>query len=145
MRGKATRSSRGSATSTGLLFALVLLVGAGGFNYYRNYEKEARMPRPYRSYSDTQLVALIAAYRQEVKGLSQSTPSGRLSAGPSGQLLGERVSAYDRLQRAGDSRRHHLAQVAGQESILAKLEREQKIRKELGKGLARHLHRLLTL
>lgn len=144
MRGKDARSSLGS-TTTGLLFALVLLVGAGGFNYYRNYAKEARMPRPYRSYSDTQLAALIAAYQQEVKGLDREAPSGRLAAGPSGQLLGERVSAYDRIQRAGDARRRQMADAAGQQSILAKLEREQKIRKELGKGLARHLHRLLTL
>jgi hypothetical protein len=134
----------GGSATTGLLVVLVLLLGAGAFNYYRNFQAEQRTPRPYRSYSDAQLNALVTAYKQEVKGLDAASPKGSLRAGPSGQLLGERVAAFQRVQAAGDARRRAEERSAGQEGILRSLEQEQALRQRLGSGLALHLHRLLS-
>lgn len=136
---------RAGASTSGLLVLLVILVGAGGFNYYRNFQAEQRTPRPYRSYSDSQLNALITAYKQQVKSLDARVPHRATSAGPEGQLLDERVAAFRRIQSANDAQRRAQTRVAGQEGILDQLEQERATRQRLGKGLALQLHRLLSL
>jgi len=137
---------RRAGSTLPLLLVLLLLVGAGGWNYWRNLQVEAKEPRPYAGYSDRDLAALIDAYRNEVdrlEGRSAARPGGAARA--AGPLLGERLAAYERVRRASARRRKMETELAGQEGILRRLEREQQIRRERGRGWRLHLHRLVTI
>ena len=40
------------------LVILLLIASGGGYNYWKNYQREEAVPRPYRGYSDADLEAL---------------------------------------------------------------------------------------
>jgi len=141
-----TVEGRRAGSALPLLLVLLLLVGGGAWNYSRNLQVEAQEPRPYAGYSDRDLSALIDAYRHEVDRLEdRSAPRPGAAARAAGPLLGERLAAYEHVRRAGARRRKMETQLAGQEGILRRLEREQQIRRERGRGWRLHLHRLVTI
>jgi hypothetical protein len=138
---------RGSALPL-LLAVLALAVGAGGWNYHRNWKAEQAVPRPYRGYDDQELATLIEAYQDEATALearaARATGSG--SAAPrGGALLGERIEAFDRARRAGEAQRRIQADAGRHDAVLEALQEEQALRARHGSGLAVHLRRLTSL
>ncbi len=140
------RLRRGSAAPL-LLVLLVALIGAGGWNYHRNMQAEAQQPRPYRSYDDTQLAALIEAYEQEVESLEarHAASRERRAAPGSGTMLGERVADFERAAQRGRETRGLAKQAAGQGGVLDELRHERDLRSTAATGFALHLKRLLTI
>jgi hypothetical protein len=136
----------GRRSSLPLFLLLLLVIGGGAFNYHRNWQAEQEMPRPYRSYSDADLRALIHAYEEARPGATP-TPSGASAPGPAGggALLGERIDAFERARAASDARRRELERLGQHEAVLRELRKEETLRAELGQGLALHLRRLATL
>lgn len=130
-----------------LAVLLVVALGAGGFNYHRNWSAEAEeAPRPYRGYGDDDLAALVGAYEQEVAALQERYDAARAAprAEGRGQLLGEQVRDFERARARGDALRQLAADVAEREAVLRELHREQSLRTGAS-GLALHVKRLLTI
>ena len=58
--------------STKKLLVLLLILAVGGaYNYQRNVKKEEQQLRPYRGYSDSDLQALLEAYRTDADQLAK--------------------------------------------------------------------------
>ena len=131
-----------------LSVVLVALVVAGGFNYHRNWTAEQEeAPRPYESYADADIAALIEAYEGEVEqGQARYDAARAQSAAPGrGRLLGEQVRDFERAQSRGRHVRELSADLAQREAMLHELRREQELRAAAARGLTTHLVRLLTL
>jgi len=131
-----------------ILALLVLLGGAGEYNYQRNKAAEERSaPRTYRAYSDDEIAALLQAYEREV-GALESRYDAAKSRGQEvrgGGLIDEQIAEFERAQRAGASTRSVGGEVAQHEAVLRELRREQSLR---GGGLDSvkiHLRRLFAI
>ena len=109
---------------------LLILVGAGGWNYYRNAELENAELRPYRGYSDTALEQLIAAYETEVDHRSgrYQAVAARDVAIRDRALLGDRVDEFERIQRISQQRREVGGQLTDNMVSLEGLQIEQQKR-----------------
>lgn len=143
------RRTRGSALPL-LLAVLALAVGAGAWNYHRNWQAEQATPRPYRSYDDAQLAALIEAYAQEADALeARAGRMGEAGRAPTGAgrsaLLGDRIAAFNASREAGEAQRRLRAEAGRHDGVLEALRAEQALRAQRGSGLALHLHRLTAL
>lgn len=133
----------------GKLVALlaVLLVALGGANYYRNYQADVAVERPYRGYSDAEIAELLEAYRSEAKALDRElgrTRERRAGPGGDGGLLAERVEDYEHARRRGERVRGLAREAASREAMVEALERERRIREELARGWRLHLERLVS-
>jgi hypothetical protein len=121
----ARRFERGSA---GLLaVVLALLVGAVAWNYQRNLAAERGEFRPYRSYADADLEALIVAYEQaaEVAGERyEASVARRSEVRGAGDLMGK-VREFERVQRAGRSTRSARSEFADARASLEALRQER--------------------
>jgi hypothetical protein len=109
---------------------LLILVGAGGWNYYRNAELENAELRPYRGYSETALEQLIAAYQTEVEhrsGRYQAVAARDVSVRDRA-LLGDRVDEFERIQRISQQRREVGGQLTDNMVSLEGLQIEQQKR-----------------
>jgi len=135
-----THRNRGSVMPLLLLFALLL--GGGGYNYWRNLQAEP--PRPYRSYADAELAQLVTAYEGDVTQRGQALPQGT-SQGvrTSGPLLKDRLDDFEAAQRRGNTYRESASSLAGQQGVLRELQEEQQARAE--SPVAVHLRRLTTI
>ncbi len=128
------------------ILILVLLGGAGAYNYRRNQAaEEQKAARVYKSYSDAEIAALIEAYEQEIETLESryDAAKSRSLETRSGSLIDERIEDFERAQKAGSSTRSMGAVVAQKESILRELRREQSLRGSSGGDLMLHLRRLV--
>lgn len=99
------RSERGAASS--LVLVLVLLVGAVAWNFHRNLEAERREFRPYRSYAEADLEALIEGYEQaaeKAEARYEGVASRRAEARATGHVMGN-VREFERVQGAADATR----------------------------------------
>jgi hypothetical protein len=134
-----------------VILVLALLVGLGiavEYNYQPSKGAEDRnAERPYKGYSDAELAALIAAYEQEAEALDSryDAAKSRSVETRSGSLLDERIAAFERAQKVGDSTRSLGAVVAQKEAVLRELRREESLRATSGDGLLQHLRRLLRM
>jgi hypothetical protein len=134
-----------------VILVLVLLVGVGvavEYSYQPNKGADDRnAERPYKGYSDAEIAALIAAYEQEIEVLESRYDAAKSRGGEtrSGSLLDERIEAFERAQKAGDSTRSLGAALARKEAVLGELHREQSLRGSSGDGLLHHLRRLLRI
>ncbi len=131
-----------------VLLVLLLVAGAGAFNYWRNLGSEEAVPRPYRGYADAELDALIAAYRSEVDALDaryQQARDGRSVRQVSrGAHISDHVKGFEEAREAADRVRGRAADVAGQAAVLRDLEVEQATRAS-NRGFDVHWRRLTTL
>ena len=84
-----------------LLFLLMLLGGAGGYNYHRNAQAEDAEFRPFGSYADADLDALAAAYEEQLSGgmAQYQKASSKAVTVREGGLLGEQVREFERVQK----------------------------------------------
>ncbi len=125
-----------------VLLVLVLLVGAGGANYWRNLQAEP--PRPYAQYDDQELMALVEAYELDVEQRGDRLPPARREALARDRAgLQERVADFEAAQRDGRRSREASSQLAGQEGVLRELRVELDYRAGGEWGI--HLRRLTTL
>jgi hypothetical protein len=119
---------RGSA---GLLaVVLALLVGAVAWNYQRNLAAERTEFRPYRSYADADLEALIGAYEQAAAAAGEryeASVARRTEVRGAGDLMGK-VREFERAQAAGRSTRSARSELAGARASLEALREERALR-----------------
>jgi hypothetical protein len=89
-------------------------------------------PRPYASYSDADLAALVDAYRSEVEGLeTRYRASSAVADAPEaarGAHIAEHIEAFERAHARGDALRRQAGELSQQVAVLRELEREQQLR-----------------
>ena len=129
------------------LALLIIAVGAGGFNYYRNYTAEVDGLRPFEAYSDADLERLINAYKGEVTGLARrysSAKSERRDARDTG-YLDSQIAEFERVQRAGRRTRELSGELSEQEAALQDLEHEWNLREKERDPVGTLLRRIFTI
>jgi hypothetical protein len=140
--------ARGREGSSKLLWVVLLgLLGAGAYNYHRNYQAEAAVPRPYSSYAVADLEALLEAYQGENRSLEQSYAAARRagSRDARGGLIGENVKAFEQAQRRASTHRGLGAKLSMQQAAQKEIERELALRRAHADLMKLHLKRLLTI
>jgi hypothetical protein len=124
----ARRSERGSASQ--LVLVLAALVGLVGWNYHRNLTAEQREFRPYRSYAEADVAALVEAYEAEEErsgGRYDSAVARRVEARGTGHLM-ENLNEFERAQAASRRTRDARESLADARASLEVLKREQALR-----------------
>lgn len=132
-----------------LLVLLVLLLGAGAWNYHRNLQQErtSERGRPYASYSVREVQLLREAAASELaaaRARFERARRGRAGSARDQGTVGGNVRQFNRTTRASDAIRDAAAEVAEHESLTATLDQELAARASLGAGMDRHLKRLTT-
>jgi hypothetical protein len=126
-----------------LLLLLAVLMGYGAWNYQRNLEAEAKLVRPYRSYSDEQLVQLLEAYEGQAGALSAryERQAKRRSNTREVEAIGEGIDQFAAVQRASRKTRELGAQLSQEEASLGAIREEQAYRAKMGSGIQAVLRR----
>lgn len=143
------RRQAGKATGQ-VLFLLVLVAAAGGWNYHRNWqlEKEREGARPFERYATADLEALREAYASELEGVQSRFDAARRQRarpqGDRGSIAGN-VDQFARTTRTSRGIREAAAQLAERQEQIEQLDRELGLRSDLGEGLMLHLKRLTTI
>jgi hypothetical protein len=146
---KTHRRQRGQATGS-LILLLVLLLGFGGWNYYRNWqiEREQEGPRPYASYSTTDLESLRAAYTTELETMKQKLGAAKNQRGRVSRQQGtiaDHVDQFSRTTRTSSAIRNAAGDLAERQARVQTLDEELAYRASLAEGMMLHLKRLTTL
>lgn len=146
---RSQRREAGQASGSLVLLLVILCVG-GAFNYHRNLQRErdSERIRPYKAHAVADLEALREAYRAELESSRRSFQSAqRARAGTARDAgsVGRNIAQFDRTAAASRSIRDAASQVAQREGQIAELDREIRLRSDLGQGLMRHLRRLTTI
>jgi hypothetical protein len=139
-----TRRNQGN-TLVGLLLLLLIIGGAGAWNYHRNAAIEDQEYRPYRTHSDEALQALIDAYESERDSSRKAYMdlAGERTDVRSKAMLDEQVAEFERIQTHGNQARAARDVAAGLQVSLKELKKEQARRAVDADGFARIL-RLAT-
>lgn len=129
-----------------LVLLLLILAGAGGWNYARNVKLEDAEPRPYRGHSDQELEQLIAAYQVEIDRHQDRyrAVAGRDVAIRDPALLGDRVDEFERVQRISRQRREVGGQLTDNMVSLEGLEAERAKRQADRPAYKKILRRLFS-
>jgi hypothetical protein len=135
------RRSEAGNTLAALALLLVILVGAGGWNYWRNVQAEAREFRPYRGYTDEAIAKLTAAYeaqRDHDKGRWEKA-ARRGVAVKDEAFLGDQVNEFSRVQKISERKRAMRDEVAESQATLKLLQAEKRKRAQEKQGIWRVL------
>lgn len=126
-----------------LLLLLGLLCGYGYWNYQRNVEAEARIPRPYKTYSDAQLEQLLSAYEGQAGELANryDAVAAKRSRSHEVGLVGEGIDQFERVQAASRRVRELGAQASQEAASVAQIRQEQALRAKWGSGAMAFLRR----
>jgi hypothetical protein len=147
-KGEAVASEKGgSGALIPLLVLFLLLVGGGAWNYHRNLERESREDRPMRGYAEADLEKLLAAYQGEQHRLARRaevTPRAHVKDA-SGQLVGENVRDFERVQRASRRVRDANGDLAESELMVQRIERELQFRDQERDPMALLIRRVTTI
>lgn len=129
-----------------LLLVLLLLGGAGAWNYRRNLEAENAEPRPYRGLREPDLAALGEAMEAEIQvyvdRYQQAT--GRKVQVRSPQLLDEQIREFERVQSISETTRQIGRELSEREGSLRRVRQEQRRREQERDRVALFLRRLLS-
>jgi len=145
------RAPRGHLRSRGLstlpVLALLGLVAGGAYNYHRNWQAEARIPRPYQTYSRADLETLRSAYQAENAAVERQYAQARGGAGEPRRtgMLDENIAAFEAAQRHSTASRSLGVKLSLQQTATGEIEAELERRKAEAHPLQLHLKRLLTL
>jgi hypothetical protein len=143
------RHQSGRATGSVLLL-LVMLSGAGAWNYHRNLQLEAETEgsRPFESYSSDDLATLRDAYQSELSGVRAKfadAKSQRVRPKANVGSISGNVDQFAQTTQTSKRIRKAASNVAEREGKITELERELDVRSRLGQGLMRHVKRLTTI
>jgi hypothetical protein len=133
-------------TLMSLLVLILLVGGAGAWNYDRNLKKENQVPRPWKSYETSDLRSMASAYEREIERTSESweqARSRRATASGRGHV-DDRAREFDRIYAQGKSVRDLKGKLADHEVVLAQIQEELTLRERDGDAMKVHLRRLLT-
>ena len=139
----------GAGSKLGIVLLLLAVLGAAGaYNYHRNYQIELQEQgaRPLSGVDDAGLEALADAYRQEIAAYeSRQAAVRRSQTAPAaqGQLIGEKVQAFERVQARSRQLRDLTTEIAQREARLREVEQEQSYRAR--DGMALHVSRLISI
>jgi hypothetical protein len=138
---KKKKRSRGQKL---LILLLALLCGGGAWNYRRNLEAEAEVPRPYRGYTEAQLEQLITASRASLDGLvaRYERASGNSIQARDQAFAGDQIKEFERVQSMSRSVRALGYEVSESEGLLRELEAEKRRREDNAVGV--FLHRVFA-
>ena len=127
-----------------LTLLLALLCGLGAWNYRRNVEAEAAVPRPYRSYSEAQLDQLITASRASLDDMvaRYEKVSGHPIRARDQSFAGDQIKEFERVQSMSRSVRGLGYEISESEGLLRELEAEKGRRGDSAVGL--FLHRVFA-
>jgi hypothetical protein len=130
-----------------LLALLIVLGGAGAWNYHRNLERESQQDRPFRGYAEADLEKLLGAYQDEVTRLTRRAHgTSRASAHQvPGQLVGEGAREFERVQRASRRVRDANGDLAESELMVERIEQELRYRDQDRDEMAVFVRRLTTV
>jgi len=134
-------------TVLGVLVLLLVLGGAGAWNYQRNLAAEEALPRPWKEYATEDLRALKEAYAQEIDQYSKEWDAARrqrVQARDRG-LVGDAAREFERVQGQAERVRELGRELAEREAALEEIEEEIRLRQELGSGWKLHWRRLTAL
>ena len=148
--GRSTRRRRQAGFSTMTALALLVLLGAGGWNYYQSYrdDTENHRSRPFGSYSTPDLISLQEAYAGQTESYreafmrEQQTGGKPQPASGSPRRLSDRVKVLEERQAAAGALRNARADFAESEARLREVEAELQRRSELLSPLRIHIERL---
>ena len=126
---------------------LLGLVAAGGYNYHRNWQADNMLPRPYESYSQVDLEALLAAYESENAMLESRYASvrGRNASNAGAGMLDENIAAFERAQQRSSGSRALGVKLSMQQMATGEIETELQRREKEADVVQLHLKRLLTI
>ena len=139
--------SRNHGISMLPVVVLLGLLAGGGYNYHRNWQVEAAIPRPYGGYSQVDLEALLAAYEAENAMVERQYARARDGAGKGhrGGMLDENIKAFEAAQSRSSGSRALGVKLSMQQTATGELAAELTRREQEGTALKLHLKRLLTL
>lgn len=128
-----------------LLSILLLLGGAGAWNYHRNWQAEQGEARPYRGLDRESLESLAGALEAEVEALSASyeAAAGEPARVRSEGMLAEKVREFERVQEVSQHTRAIGERLSQSEGSLRRVRVELRRRDEEADGLDLHLRRLV--
>ena len=130
--------------------ALIFLLCAGGWNYYRSYRADVEnyRSRPFGTFSTPDLISLQSAYGEEVErnrkayAREQNAHRRQPRENPAPQRLSDRVKTLEKRQAAAGALRDIRADFAQSEARLGEVEAELQRRSEPFSPLRMHLERL---
>ncbi len=142
-----TRRRDGKAQLGALLILLLLVGGGGGWNYVRNTKIEEAEFRPYRTYADADLEALLDAYEGQ---LEERTGHWKSEAKRSVDIrdrdhFDQRVREFERVQAVAQHKRALVTEVAKSQVALEQLKEELRLRKRDRPAYKKVLRRVFTV
>ncbi len=133
-------------TLLSLLVLLLIVGGAGAWNYDRNLKKESQVPRPWRSYETEDLRSMVQAYEKEIDQFSKGwdkARSQRTTASGRGHV-DDRAREFDRIYARGKAVRDLKGKLADHEVVLGEIQEELRLRERDGDAMKVHMRRLFT-
>ncbi len=109
------------------LMLLAGMVGLGAWNFHRNVEAERQQPRPFASYSDSDLETLVAAYEQEIADFTRKWEkvTGKKVNVQNFVHTDSRIREFERVQGLGRQAREMTGELAKRHVALDELHEEQ--------------------
>ena len=143
------RFRAGNATA-GAILLLLIMSGAGAWNYHRNLqiEQSTDSARPYQSYASADLEALRNAYASELESVQADlahSKSRRGQVSRNNGSIAKNVEQFAQTAVASSAIRQAAANVAERQSQIAELDTELELRERFGQGMVRHLKLLLKI
>lgn len=141
------RATGGSRRVRRLALLLVVLAGAGAWNYQRNLAEEARVPRPFRGYADADLEAMAVAYGRELEQYEKrwEEASARRSSSSGHGHLDDRAREFDRVYEHGRAVRALKEAATDRRVAWDQIQEEQRLRARERDLVRLHLSRLTSL
>ena len=126
---------------------LLGLIAGGGYNYHRNWQVEAAIPRPYKGYSQVDLEALLAAYEAENAQVERQYSQAREQLGKRGEagMLDQNIKAFEAAQSRSTGTRSLGVKLSMQQTATDEIAAELARREGESGALQVHVRRLLTL
>ncbi|MBW2270649.1 MAG: hypothetical protein JRH16_18955 [Deltaproteobacteria bacterium] len=130
-----------------VLVVLLVLAGAGAWNYQRNLVVEEAVYRPFRTHTDADLAQLAEAFESQKDRVSEhydSAAAQRATAREGGHF-DQRVREFERVQGIGDAKKELRAELAKSTTTLKLLTEEERLRAGERDTVKLFFKRLLTI
>jgi hypothetical protein len=128
------------------LMLLAGMVGLGAWNFHRNVAVEKQEPRPFRTYSDSEVEALITAYEEDIASFTRKWEkvTGEKVNVQNFTHRDSRIREFERVQKIGRQTREMTGELAKRHVALGELHEEQAKRVQERRVVLIFLKRLFT-